>query len=119
MPLSRPVFAKYCSGLPGVTLHEQWGSLVAKVGGKVFALRGETEGGIVFKVTELGFEGLTSTEGIGQAAYFAKGQWVDVTRDAALPAKDTKAYIGASHAMVASKLSRKLRLELRLDAALR
>jgi predicted DNA-binding protein (MmcQ/YjbR family) len=115
MRLSRAAYAKFCAGLPGVTLHEQWESLVAKVGGKVFALRGEAAGGIVFKVSELAFEGLTSLEGIGQAAYFARGQWVNVSRGADLSLRDLKAYIAQSHRIVAAKLTRRARAELGLD----
>jgi predicted DNA-binding protein (MmcQ/YjbR family) len=115
MPLGRAAFTRLVSGLPAVTLHEQWDSLVAKVGGKVFALRGNEAGGIVFKVTETAFEGLTSVAGVGQAAYFAKRQWVNVGRDAALPARDLRAYVRASHALVVQKLTRKQRAELGLD----
>ena len=115
MAMTRAAFAKYVESLPAVTLHEQWNALVAKVGGKVFALCGDDSGGIVFKVTEMSFEGLTTLDGVGQAAYFAKRQWVNVDRSADLPAKDLKAYIKASHAMVAAKLTRKLRAELGLE----
>ena len=51
MTLTRAAFARAVSTLPGVTLHEQWDSLVAKVGGKVFALVGADGGSIVFKVS--------------------------------------------------------------------
>lgn len=115
MAMSRAGFAKYVQSLPAVTLHEQWNALVAKVGGKVFALCGDDTGGIVFKVTEMSFEGLTTIDGIGQAAYFAKRQWVHVARDADLPVKDLKAYIKASHDMIAARLTRKLRAELGLE----
>ncbi|MDC9822784.1 MmcQ/YjbR family DNA-binding protein [Devosia sp. ZB163] len=71
----RDSFSAFVTGLPGVTLHEQWEALVAKVGGKVFCLLGDTNGGIVFKVGEIAFDGLTEMDGIGQAAYFAKRQW--------------------------------------------
>jgi predicted DNA-binding protein (MmcQ/YjbR family) len=115
MAMTRAAFAKYVATLPATSVHEQWESLVAKVGGKVFALRGETEGGIVFKVTETAFEGLTTLEGVGQAAYFAKRQWVNVARGADLGAKDLKAYLAASHRMVAAKLTRRQRAELGLE----
>lgn len=115
MALGRKAFATACLKLPGVTLHEQWEALVAKVGDKVFALRGETGGGIVFKVPPLGFAGLTSLEGIGQAPYFAKGQWVSVTPGADITDRDIRAYIAQSHRLVAQKLTRKARAELGLD----
>lgn len=114
MPLhSPPSFRRYVSGLPAVTLVEQWGSHVAKVGGKVFALCGADGGNIVFKVSELSFEGLTALEGIGQAPYFAKRAWVSVGRGA-LPDRDLRVYIAQSHRMVAATLSRRLQTELGL-----
>jgi predicted DNA-binding protein (MmcQ/YjbR family) len=107
-------FTRYVGTLPAATLVEQWGSHVAKVGGKVFALLSEDGTHIAFKVTEMSFEGLTTLEGIGQAPYFAKRQWVTVARGAALSDADLRAYIAASHRMIAGKLTRKLRAELGL-----
>jgi predicted DNA-binding protein (MmcQ/YjbR family) len=93
---------------------EQWESQVAKVGGKVFALLGNNGGGIIFKVSETTFEILTAMDGIGQAPYFAKRQWVQVAPDAALSDAELRAYIAASHELIAARLTRKLRAELGL-----
>ena len=109
---TRAAYEKYVSSLRGVTLHEQWGGVVGKVGGKVFVLYGLETSLIVFKVTEMSFAGLTTIEGIGQAAYFAKGQWVGVEKRAKLPVKDLRAYIARSHELVAANLTKKLRAEL-------
>lgn len=111
----RPKFEAFVSGLPAVTLHEQWGGVVGKVGGKVFVVFGLDSPVIVFKVGEMSFAGLTTIEGIAQAPYFAKGQWVSVSRRAKLPVADLRAYIARSHALVAAKLTRKLRAELGLE----
>ena len=108
-------FKRYAGSLPATEIVQQWGSHVAKVGGKVFALIGETGAPIVFKVSEISFDGLTTLEGIGQAAYFAKRAWVSVDRGAPLTDAELKAYIKASHGMIAARLTRKLRAELRLD----
>ena len=108
-------FSKLVASLPATTMVEQWESHVAKVGGKVFALIATDGSSIAFKVTEMSFEGLTEIDGIGQAPYFAKRQWVSVGKGAALSDADLKAYIGASHRMVASKLTLKLRAELGLS----
>jgi predicted DNA-binding protein (MmcQ/YjbR family) len=108
-------FRSAVTRLKAVTLHEQWGGHVAKVGGKVFAMIGEDSGHLTFKVSELSFDGLTSLEGIGQAPYFAKRAWVSVGKGAPLSDAELKAYIAASHEMVASKLTKKLRAELGLD----
>ena len=112
---SAKAFRTYVTSLPAVTLVEQWDAHVAKVGGKVFALCGEDGGHITFKVTELSFDGLTSLEGIGQAPYFAKRAWVSVAKGAPLSDRELKAYLKASHGLIAARLTRKLRAELGLD----
>jgi predicted DNA-binding protein (MmcQ/YjbR family) len=113
---TRAAFEKFVGGLPATTLHEQWGSLVAKVGGKVFALRGEEEGtsGITFKVSEMTFDMLIELPGIIQAPYFAKRQWVWAEADA-LGKADFAVYVTESHRLIASKLTRKLQAELGLE----
>jgi predicted DNA-binding protein (MmcQ/YjbR family) len=108
-------FKRAVGALPATQIVEQWGSHVAKVGGKVFALIGESGAPIVFKVSEISFDGLTTLEGVGQAAYFAKRAWVSVDKGAPLTDAELKAYIKASHEMIAAKLTRKLRAELGLD----
>lgn len=108
-------FKRCVAALPATEIVEQWEGHVAKVGGKVFALIGDGGTPIVFKVTEISFDGLTSLEHVGQAAYFAKRAWVSVDKGAPLSDAELKAYIKASHGLVAAKLTKKLRAELRLD----
>ena len=105
-------FETFVASLPGTSLVEQWESLVAKVGGKVFCLLSRS-GSIAFKVSETSFEGLTATDGIGQAPYFAKGQWVAV-EPGALEEHTLRAYLAEAHRLIAAKLTRKLRAELGL-----
>lgn len=107
----RDGYASFVTTLQGVTLNEQWETLCAKVGGKVFCLLGDATGELVFKVSEIAFDGLVEIEGIGQAAYFAKRQWVRV-EPGALDAGLAQAYIRESHRLVAAKLTRKVRAEL-------
>lgn len=109
----RDGFRAFVSSLPAVTLSEQWEALVGKVGGKVFCLHGNANGDIVFKVSEIAFDGLTEMDGIGQAAYFAKRQWVRVS-PGALEDKLLAGYIRAAHRLIAGKLTRRLRAELGL-----
>ena len=109
-------FARYIGTLPAATMVEQWESHVAKVGGKVFALQ-SGEGSITFKVAETTFEILTAEDGIGQAPYFAKRQWVNVSSAAPLPVAELRAYLAASHRTVATGLTRKARAELGLAEA--
>lgn len=102
----------------GVAFVDQWGSRVAKVGGKVFTLLnspGNDDANIVFKVPEESFEILTSIEGIVQAPYFAKRQWVSVGKDAKLPEGDLKTYILRSYKIIAKSLTKKLRTELGIE----
>lgn len=108
-------FDAFAVGLPGGTLTDQWEARVAKVGGKVFALLGGVETGtprIVFKCGEDSFEILTAIDGIDQAPYFARRQWVSVASTADLPENELQAYIRRSHDLVARGLTRKLRQEL-------
>jgi len=120
MSISRPdAFIAHVTSLPAVSIHEQWGSHVAKVGGKVFALVGAGPGEqpIDFKVPETSFEILTAEVGVDQAPYFAKRHWVRMA-PGALDEADLKAYIAQAHRMVAAALTRKSRAELGLDAYL-
>ena len=109
---------KFCLALKAATLVVQWGdSRVFKVGGKVFALLSaitEKPHQLWFKVTEDSFEILTQDPLILQAPYFAKRKWVCVTRLGTLTAKEMKAYLTRSHALVAAGLPKKARTELGL-----
>lgn len=109
-------YEHFAVSLPGVTFVDQWESRVAKVGGKVFTLlttgMNDDIPRIVFKVSEESFEILTAIEGIAQAPYFAKRQWVSVSEKADLPGKDLETYIERSYRLVAKGLTKKLRAEL-------
>ena len=59
-------FKRTVGALPATAIVQQWGSHVAKVGGKVFALIGESGTPIVFKVSEISFDGLTTLEGVAR-----------------------------------------------------
>lgn len=106
-------FVQFVAGLPATTTVAQWGSLVAKVGGKVFSLRNDADGAIVFKVSEIAFSGLIDLPGIDQAPYFAKGQWVLVNPEA-LEEGLLSGYLTEAHRLIAQKLTRKTRAELGL-----
>lgn len=112
--LTRRGFDDFVATLPAVTLHEQWDASVAKVGGKVFALAGMDGGHVVFKVSETAFAGLTTLAGVGQAPYFAKGQWVAVNAGADISDDDIGAYLREAHRIIAGKLTRRIRAEFGL-----
>lgn len=106
-------FVRLVAGLPATTTVMQWGSLVAKVGGKVFCLQNDTDAAIAFKVSEIAYSGLVEMPGIGQAPYFAKGQWVLVNAGA-LEEDLLAGYLTEAHRLIAQKLTRKARAELGL-----
>lgn len=107
-------FDAFTGALAGVAYVDQWDSHVAKVGGKVFALRNSWRGSsqIIFKCPEETFEILTAIDGIRQAPYFAKRRWVSVSSEADLPEDDLKIYILRSYKTVAGSLTKRLQREL-------
>lgn len=108
-------FEKFAMSLPGVSLVDQWESRVAKVGGKVFTLIKLAKPdlhSIVFKCPPESFVVLTGIEGIKQAPYFAKGQWVRVPKGADLSEAELEAYLRRSYRLVAAGLTKKVRQEL-------
>lgn len=113
-------FDAFVTTLPATRLIDQWDSRVAKVGDKVFALlsvSGSDPGRLIFKCPEPIFDVLTAMDGIGQAPYFAKRQWVTVSRATSLPEAEIKEHIRESYALVAGKMTRKERAALGIDAA--
>lgn len=114
----REEFERFAGSLAGVTFIDQWESRVAKVGGKVFTLLhgpGTDGANIVVKVTEESFEILTAIDGIAQAPYFAKRQWVSVSEKADLPDRDLRTYVERSYRLIAKGLTKKLRTELGIE----
>ncbi|MHA6300327.1 MmcQ/YjbR family DNA-binding protein [Devosia sp. CAU 1758] len=106
-------FDRSLGALPGVTFVDQWDAHIAKVGGKLFCLLSDkAPHQLVFKCGEESFDILTALDGVEQAAYFAKRQWVSVTEGSELSEADLLAYAGRSHALIAKGLTRKLRAEL-------
>jgi predicted DNA-binding protein (MmcQ/YjbR family) len=110
---------KHCLALPGVTVNRQWGNdYVFKVGGKMFAVYGmdkKTFHGMSFKVADDSFEILTQMPSIIPAPYMARAKWVMLEKATALPAKDIKAYLTRAHAIIAAKLPKKTRAQLKIE----
>lgn len=128
--MDRSAFDARCKALPVTFMVVQWGeSHVWKVGdattagkNKVFAMStfwGDDKGDapthrLVIKVSPMSFQMLTEEEGIAQAPYMAKGQWVQVRETSPLNDDDIAAYIAESHRIMASKLTKTLQAELGL-----
>lgn len=131
--MNRDTFDALCAGLPSTFMVVQWGDAhVWKVGSadknKVFAMStfwlgkdgvgsDDPKNGqhaLVFKVKPMSFEMLTQEEGITQAPYMAKGQWVRVVEASPLSDDDIAAYVSAAHRIMAGGLTKKLQAELGL-----
>ncbi len=118
--LSRDAINAFCRSLPKTSHVVQWGnSDVWKLGGKVFAICGWSDGesAVSFKVSDLAFEVLSDMPGIRLAPYLASRgmRWVQVYKDPGLPDEELKAHIEASYDMINAKLTKKLRTNLGLD----
>lgn len=112
-------FDKFASALEATTLHEQWGSRLAKIGGKIYAVYSEattTVPTLALKCSRESFEVLTAIEGIKQAPYFARGQWVAVAANATLPEDEVRERLVLSYQMIRGLLPKKQLLELGLTS---
>jgi predicted DNA-binding protein (MmcQ/YjbR family) len=110
-------FDKACLALPGAKLSIQWGDdHVFKVGGKMFAVRGNAapKGGISFKASDVAFEVLTETGRAIPAPYLARAKWVRFDDLSELDADEVADWLRTAHGLIAAKLTRKLRAELGL-----
>ena len=111
-------FDEACLALPGATMSVQWGDdHVFKVGGKMFAVRGEgvtLGGGISFKASDVAFEVLTQTGRARPAPYLARARWGHFAERGELDADEVADWVRSAHGLVAAKLTRRLRAELGL-----
>ncbi|MEM1048049.1 MAG: MmcQ/YjbR family DNA-binding protein [Myxococcota bacterium] len=117
--MTRDEFNGFCDSLTGTSNVVQWGGAsVWKVGGKIFAICSAWGKGdhtkISFKCSDLAYTVLTDQPGIVPAPYLARAKWVQVEDPTVLGDADLRDYIGAAHALVASKLTRKARKDLGL-----
>lgn len=103
----------FCRKLPGTTEDVKWGNdLVFSVGGKMYAVfELPDHDSIGFKVDPTVFPVLTQQPGVIPAPYLAHHSWVKVT-PSAMPRAALEDLIRESHAIVAQKLSKKIRVSL-------
>jgi predicted DNA-binding protein (MmcQ/YjbR family) len=116
--MSPEAFDKACLALPGATMSVQWGNdHVFKVGGKMFAVRGEgvtQGGGVSFKASDVAFEVLSQSGRAIPAPYLARAKWLRFADLAELDDAEVADWLRTAHALVAAKLTRKARAELGL-----
>ena len=113
-------FNAFCGSLPATSHVVQWGgSHVWKVGGKVFAVGGWSDGTkpfVTFKVSELAYDILREQPGCRPAPYLASRgmKWIQRTDDATLSDDDLRDYLRESHRIVSLGLPKKTQKALGL-----
>jgi len=107
------------ASLPGATEDVKWGAdLVYSVGGRmfcVFLLEAGRAATCSFKVDDERFLELTGVSGVMPAPYLARAKWVQVGRVHGLAGPDLNALVRRSHALVASRLTKKLQREIGMN----
>lgn len=98
----------------------QWGGAhVWKVGNKVFAIGGWSNGdelAVTFKCSPQSYDILKEQPGLRPAPYLASRgmKWIQMTSEETLSEDDLKVYLTESHRLAAANLTKKLRAELGL-----
>ncbi len=111
----------YCETLPHSTHLVQWGgSHVWKIGGKVYAIGGADEAGMLnrcsFKVSRIGFDILKEQPGLQGAPHLASRgmSWIQRTTDETMSDEELLTYIRDSYVIVGRGLTKKKQKELGL-----
>ena len=116
-------FDAFCAALAHATHVVQWGdSSVWKVGGKVFAIGGWSEGralGVTFKCSPMSFAILKDEPGLRPAPYLASRglTWIQRTDSSSMDDGALKDYLRQSHRLAAATLPKKTQLALGLIEA--
>lgn len=102
---------------PAVTEDIKWEKdLCFSVGSKMFCVTSlEGPFSASFKVLEEEFEELCTKEGFSPAPYMARAKWVLVTNSSNLKTKEWEHYIKQSYELIKSKLTRKVRRDLKIE----
>jgi predicted DNA-binding protein (MmcQ/YjbR family) len=103
----------------GVSSDVKWGDdLVYSVGDKMFAvycLRGKQAGSLSFKVEDERFLELTELTGVEPAPYLARARWIMLVDSKLFPRPELEQLLRRSYALVAARLTRKLRQALGIE----
>lgn len=114
--MNRDACIAVCRALPGTTEDLKWGcDRVFSVGGKMYCVLPDDRQQpcrISLKVDGYRFLELTDLPGVIPAPYLARAQWVALHAGCVLPQAEIAALIQRSHALVLSKLSKRLREQI-------
>ena len=111
----------FCARLPHTSHVVQWGGAhVWKVGGKVFAIAGWSDGeelAVTFKCSQLSFDMLKRRPGFRPAPYLASRGflWLQRTSRESLDDATLESYLRESHRLASLSLSLKKQRELGLN----
>ena len=114
-------YNEFCGSLPATSYVVQWGgSHVWKVGEKVFAVAGwekSDKPAFTFKTSEIDFELLRDEPGFRPAPYLASRgfKWIQQYDAPDSADGELRRYLGESHRIVSSGLTRKKQKELGLN----
>jgi len=113
-------FNAFCRALPATTHVVQWGGAhVWKVGSKVFAIGGWTDGNpaFTFKTSDLSYEVLKDQPGLRPAPYLASRgmKWIQHYGAPGLDDDALRDYLRQSHRIVSGGLSKKMQRDLGLN----
>lgn len=114
--MDREGVKRACLALPAVTLAHSFGDDhdVYKVGGKMFAIVGG-DGALSFKVSDIAYEVLTEGGQARPAPYMARAKWVSVEDPSEWPDDELAEHLAIAHALIAAKLTKKVRAEVGLS----
>lgn len=114
--MNRAEALAYCLAKPGAAPDEPWeGDVVAKVGGKIFAFLGNSDGpdGMGLKCGRDADEAaelrLAYPNTVTVSAYIGRHGWNSIQLDGTIPDDELTELIDASYEMVVAKLPKRLR----------
>jgi predicted DNA-binding protein (MmcQ/YjbR family) len=104
---------------PGVALDIKWGvDRTYCVGGKMFVMAGalgQDEPRYMFKASDVAFEILTGSGAAAAAPYLGRAKWVMMSAPDSLSDDEVLAYARQAHALIAAKLTKRVRAELGIE----
>jgi predicted DNA-binding protein (MmcQ/YjbR family) len=116
-------YNSFCAKLPHATHVVQWGGAhVWKIGGKVFAIAGWSNGNalaVTFKCSPLSFDLLKEQKGLRPAPYLASRgmSWIQRTSADSMNDGALKDYLRESHRLASLNLPKKTQRDLGLNLA--
>jgi predicted DNA-binding protein (MmcQ/YjbR family) len=109
-------YNRFCASLPATAHVVQWGGAhVWKVGGKVFAIGGWSDGlAVTFKTSEIAYDILKDQPGCRPAPYLASRgmKWIQRVNGESVDDAALRDYLRESHRLVAQKLPKATRKQL-------